>query len=145
MHDPAAKGTDLHEKILSAMKDLKSSQSTSKEPCRNFRKGRCQRRNCRFSHDTKAETGRTVDAACWDFRRGECKRLNCRFTHEKGARGKPSDAPRGRNNKCPYFNRVEGCRYGADCNKAHSCSTCDGKDHNAVTHSEWLAPGTSSM
>jgi hypothetical protein len=147
LHDPEAKGTDIdiHETIIAAMQQFQDGQQRQKQACRNFRKGKCQRRICKYSHDMETDAKRKVNAPCWSYQRGECRRINCRFTHDDGPRGRPTDAPRGQDNKCAFYNKAEGCRFGTNCNKAHHCAICSGKDHNAITHEQWLKPKTDSM
>lgn len=53
--------------------------------CFDFTKGRCNRRNCKFSHDIGAiiRYNSREQGICFDFLRGECNRGPlCRFSHD---------------------------------------------------------------
>ncbi|GMH38496.1 hypothetical protein BSKO_06380 [Bryopsis sp. KO-2023] len=53
--------------------------------CFDFTKGRCNRRNCKFSHDINAiiQYNSKEQGICFDFLRGECNRGPlCRFSHD---------------------------------------------------------------
>mmetsp|Transcript_7584 Transcript_7584/g.15413 ORF Transcript_7584/g.15413 Transcript_7584/m.15413 type:complete len:178 (-) Transcript_7584:165-698(-) len=54
--------------------------------CFDFAKGKCNRDNCRFSHDQPLEERKAAE--CFDFKRGQCTRgETCRFSHGEEASG----------------------------------------------------------
>jgi hypothetical protein len=83
------------------------------EPCQDFRRGRCNRSDCRFEHTGGPPPQDLARAArrepCQDFRRGRCSRPDCRFEHigEPARREVCSDFLRGR------------CARGRDCRFVH--------------------------
>lgn len=53
--------------------------------CFDFTKGRCNRKNCKYSHDIKEiiKYNSKEQGICFDFLRGECNRGPlCRFSHD---------------------------------------------------------------
>ena len=54
--------------------------------CRDFQRGKCERENCRFLHETNPFTKPKKNGACYDFLKGSCTRENCRFVHDMNAK-----------------------------------------------------------
>ena len=72
------------------METSDGSTRDNREPCMDYKNGRCFRDNCRYSHadvDGNAPPPQTFGFGgssaepCMDFRRGRCSRNDCRFSH----------------------------------------------------------------
>ena len=106
-----AAGGALSQKVISA-------DPNGLEMCGDFRRGKCSRETCRYSH----EGGGVGNEECADFRRGNCFRDSCRYMHGGSSGGVGSNArtvkdPDGRE-VCGDFRRgncsQDGCRYSHD-------------------------------
>ena len=75
--------------------------------CNDFKRGRCNRPNCRYSHDTSKLS------ICGDFLKGRCNRDRCKFAHVK-------EEPKqiNKDDICGDFQRGH-CRRGQSCRFKH--------------------------